>query len=158
MAAAALPNPLPSAKRFEGKYTIVTGASKGIGFAIAVRLAQEGAHVCLHYGRDKAGAEAAEAIIAKNLEAEGITDKRTMIVSADMGKEEEVTAMFEAYFAECSKLDVVSHRYQHADTVAVSPTVRPFMRSPDTTGDSERRHPDAVSVARGRVGGLRSRN
>ena len=32
-----------SAMRFEGKYALVTGASKGIGAAIAIRLAEEGA-------------------------------------------------------------------------------------------------------------------
>ena len=42
-----------------GKTVLVTGASKGIGAAIAATLAREGAHVVAHYGRDRAGAEAA---------------------------------------------------------------------------------------------------
>jgi len=99
--------PQPSAKRFEGKFCLVTGASKGIGFAIAIRLAQEGAHVCCHYGRDKAGAEECERVIAENLAKEGITEKRTMIVSADCGNEADIKTMFEAYFATWPKLDVV---------------------------------------------------
>ena len=53
-------------------------------------------------------------MIQKNLDAEGITEKRTMLVSADMGKEEEVTAMFEAYFANWEKLDVVSLPFARA--------------------------------------------
>lgn len=36
---------------------LVTGASKGIGRAIAIRLAQDSFHVAVHYGRDKQGAE-----------------------------------------------------------------------------------------------------
>ena len=111
----ALPQPLPSAKRFEGKYCLVTGASKGapsvllitrcsfpsagIGMGIAIRLAQEGGHVCIHYGRDKAGAESCASIIQQQLADEGITECRTLILGADMGKEEEVSAMFEQLFA-----------------------------------------------------------
>ncbi len=35
----------------------MTGASKGIGRAIAGRLARDGFTVAVHYGRDRAGAE-----------------------------------------------------------------------------------------------------
>jgi 3-oxoacyl-[acyl-carrier protein] reductase len=41
-----------------GKTGLVTGASRGIGRAIALALAREGAQVLVHYGNSKAGAEA----------------------------------------------------------------------------------------------------
>ena len=42
-----------------GKTVVVTGASKGIGAAIATALVSAGARVIAHYGGDRAGAEAA---------------------------------------------------------------------------------------------------
>jgi len=46
-----------------GKPVLVTGASKGIGRAIALRLGAAGFSVTVHYGRDKVGAEAVVAEI-----------------------------------------------------------------------------------------------
>jgi 3-oxoacyl-[acyl-carrier protein] reductase len=43
---------------------LVTGASKGIGRAIAIRLSRDGFRIVVHYGRDRAGAEATLAALA----------------------------------------------------------------------------------------------
>ncbi|RMH53115.1 MAG: SDR family oxidoreductase [Alphaproteobacteria bacterium] len=55
----------------------VTGASNGIGAAIAATLGREGAHVIAHYGHDRAGAEAATA---------GIPAGRRRLIGADFAE------------------------------------------------------------------------
>lgn len=54
-------------KRLHGKIALVTGASRGIGRSIALRLAKEGASVAIHYGSNQEGAES----VVREIEREG---------------------------------------------------------------------------------------
>lgn len=64
---------------FEGKVAIVTGASSGIGRAIAERLAQDGATVVVNYGKS---ADKAKAVVA-GIEAKG---GKALAIQADISK------------------------------------------------------------------------
>ena len=68
--------------RCEGKIVLVTGAQRGIGRAVALRFAREGAHVALNFLDDKPAAEAAAAEIA------GL-GRRCCTIGADVSKPEE---------------------------------------------------------------------
>jgi len=78
-------------ERLKGKNVLITGASSGIGQAIAVRFAREGANVAINY---RSGAEQADAtrVMAKAARSNG--GGREIIVQADVSKEDEVMQMF----------------------------------------------------------------
>jgi 3-oxoacyl-[acyl-carrier protein] reductase len=82
------------------RVAIVTGASGGIGRAVAVRLAQEGMAVAVHYAgdRDRAQQTADEVVAAGG---------RASVVTADVADEDQVATMFDQAEAEFGGVDVV---------------------------------------------------
>ena len=86
--------------RFEGKVALVTGASRGIGRAIALALAAEGADVAVNY----AGSEAAAKEVAAEIEAMG---RKALVIQADIASTEASTAMVDAVVKEFGRVDVL---------------------------------------------------
>jgi 3-oxoacyl-[acyl-carrier protein] reductase len=83
-----------------GKTALVTGASRGIGRAIAIALAEAGADVAINY----AGSEAAAAETAKAVEALG---RKSFTVKANVGKSAEFEAMVASVLETFGKLDIL---------------------------------------------------
>jgi 3-oxoacyl-[acyl-carrier protein] reductase len=82
------------------RVAIVTGASKGIGAAIAKALAQAGAKVVVNYASDRAGAEQ---VVAAIKAAGG----HAVAVRADVAKSSDVRALFEETIRAFAQLDIL---------------------------------------------------
>ena len=76
---------IDSAGAFSGMTALVTGGSRGIGSAICLRLAAQGAQIILHYHQRRAAAEEVATMIGREV----------MLVQADLASLPEVEAMFQ---------------------------------------------------------------
>lgn len=83
-----------------GKTALVTGASRGIGRAIALTLAEAGADVAVNY----AGSEAAAAEVVSLIEAMG---RKAVKIKADVSSAQEVDDMFKIVLETYGKLDIL---------------------------------------------------
>ncbi len=83
---------------FSGKKVLVTGASRGIGRAIATQFAAAGATVAVHYGNNE---DAAKETLAQ------LTGDGHIIIKADMAQSNEVEAMVEATIEHLGGLDIL---------------------------------------------------
>lgn len=86
--------------RLAGKVAVVTGSSRGIGAAIARRLAGEGARVVLNC---HASVEAAEAVAAEIRQAGG----EALVVAADVSRSEEAQRLIQATTAQWDRVDIL---------------------------------------------------
>jgi 3-oxoacyl-[acyl-carrier protein] reductase len=83
-----------------GKVAIVTGASKGIGAAVAKTLAARGAAVVVNFASSKAGAEA----VVKSITG---SDGKAIAVQGDVSKGAEAKALVDAAISAYGRLDIL---------------------------------------------------
>lgn len=84
----------------EGKKALVTGASRGIGRAIAIALAEAGADVAINYS----GSESAAAETAQAVEALG---RSAIVIKANVGKADEFEAMVKEVIEQFGVIDIL---------------------------------------------------
>jgi glucose 1-dehydrogenase len=90
----------PVRRLLRGQKALVTGANSGIGKAVALHMAQEGAAVVINYVSNDEGARA----VVEEISAQGGT---AIAVKADVSNEEQVQAMFRRMFDEFGTIDIL---------------------------------------------------
>ena len=80
------------------KVVVITGASGAIGSAMALRFAEEGARLVLHYRSNRANAEALQ---------RKLKSTESIIVAADLSKEVQVRRMFVRVLKQFGRVDTL---------------------------------------------------
>ncbi|MBR8832773.1 MAG: glucose 1-dehydrogenase [Stigonema ocellatum SAG 48.90 = DSM 106950] len=86
--------------KLEGKVALVTGSSQGIGQAIAIRLAEEGADIIIDYRSHPEGAEETKAKVQA-------TGRKGLVVKADLGIVSDINRMVSDGIQHFGKLDIL---------------------------------------------------
>jgi 3-oxoacyl-[acyl-carrier protein] reductase len=91
---------MPVSARLDGRVALVTGASRGIGRAIALALAEHGARVAVNYVSRAADADA----VTSTIRANGGT---AVVVKADVSARAEVDAMIASVMTQLGPVDIL---------------------------------------------------
>ncbi|WII35771.1 SDR family NAD(P)-dependent oxidoreductase [Paenibacillus thiaminolyticus] len=109
--------------RLTGRIALVTGGSRGIGEAIVIRLAEEGADIAINYMSEASYDKAVK--VQQQVERLG---RQAIVVQADVGSKEEVNRMFEEVEAKLGPVDVL------VNNAGIAP-FEPFMQVTEETWD-----------------------
>jgi 3-oxoacyl-[acyl-carrier protein] reductase len=95
-----LENNLMVEKQLQDRVAIVTGASRGIGRAVAIALAREGAKIVVNYARSST---AADEVVKEIAQAQG----EAIALQADVSKAEEVDQLIEQTLNKFGRIDIL---------------------------------------------------
>ncbi|MGA9174787.1 MAG: glucose 1-dehydrogenase [Thermoactinomyces sp.] len=110
-------------ERLKNRIALVTGGSQGIGEAIVIRLAEEGAHVAINFRSEEDRVKAEK--VRNKVESLG---RRALIVQADVGNRMQVNRMFEEVEKELGIVEIL------VNNAGIAP-FQPFMKLTDEVWD-----------------------
>ena len=86
--------------KLQDKFVLITGSGRGLGATLAIGVADEGAHVAVHYNTSAEGAER----VAEQIRARG---RQSFTVQGDISKLADVQRIAETVFAKFGRLDAL---------------------------------------------------
>jgi glucose 1-dehydrogenase len=87
-------------QKLSGKVALITGADSGIGQAMAIEMAKEGADIIVCYHTDREGAES-------TVNEVNHLKQKAIVVQVDLGNENEVERLFETALKEMKWIDIL---------------------------------------------------
>jgi enoyl-[acyl-carrier protein] reductase III len=115
---------------FNGKHALITGSSRGIGRGIALKLAELGTRVAVHYYRNEAAATAT----LDKIRAHGSDG---FIIQADVSQPDDIRHLFRTVEAEFGRLDIFVNNARPEVPTFFYPTMEITLEQWDMAFDSQ---------------------